>query len=77
MAVSPVPLNERITLSPQQAAHLLGISRITLEKTLIKTGKLRSFRIGTRRMISRKTLEEFVQECDRLSRGPMPFVNEN
>ena len=60
MAASPVPLNERVTLSPQQAADLLGISKKTLQP-LLDRGELASFLVGTRRLISRDALEELVR----------------
>ena len=61
MATSPIPLNERFTLSPQQSANMLGISKKTLQP-LIDSGELPSFLVGTRRLIARDALEEMVRK---------------
>ena len=64
MAASPIPLNERVTLSPQQTADMLGISKKTLQP-LIDSGELPSFLVGTRRLIARAALEELVHKRER------------
>ena len=64
MAVSPVPVTDRVTLSPEQAANLLGISKKTLQP-LIDSGELPSFLVGSRRLITRRALERSVQRRER------------
>lgn len=53
-----------ITLNPEDAAKLVGVSRSTLFN-LLREGKLRSFKIGRRRLVSRHELERFVKEQER------------
>jgi len=60
MAASPIPVNERVALSPQQAADILGIAKRTLQP-LIDSGELPSFLMGSRRLITRVALEEAVR----------------
>lgn len=64
MAVSPIPVTDRVTLSPEQAANLLGISKKTLQP-LIDSGELPSFLVGTRRLIRRSALEKLVRRKER------------
>ena len=52
--------SESIALSVTQAATLLGVSRPTIYQLLNRD--FPSFRIGTRRLISRAGLERWVQE---------------
>ena len=61
MAASPIPVNERFTLSPQQAADMLGIAKKTLQP-LIDSGELPSFLVGTRRLIGREALTDLVRK---------------
>ena len=53
--------SESIALSVTQAATLLGVSRPTIYQ-LLNRADFPSFRIGTRRLISRAGLERWVQE---------------
>jgi excisionase family DNA binding protein len=53
---------ERVTFGVDEAAEMLGIGT-TLAKELIRTGELRSIKIGRRRMIARADLDEFVERC--------------
>ena len=52
--------NERLTYSISEAAFALGISRPKMYQ-LIQSGDIPSFQIGTRRLISRAGLAEWVQ----------------
>ena len=52
---------EKLALSVTEAATLLGVSRPTVYE-LIKREDFPSFRIGTRRVISRAGLERWVDE---------------
>jgi excisionase family DNA binding protein len=74
MATNTIPVSERITLSPKQAAELLGLSKPTLQH-LIDSGELPSFQVGARRLITRDALEEMVrsreQKYTRAARGPL------
>src|SRR6185503_8835238 len=55
-------------LSEKQAAKRLGIARITLLRAR-EAGRIRFFRIGTRVLYSAEHLTEFVNNCERNSRG--------
>ncbi len=61
--------NERLTLTIEETAHLLGISR-NLAYERAKTGEicagLRVIKIGKRLLVSKKAVEELLQE-------PQPF----
>ncbi len=50
----------RLTYTVPEAAALLGIGT-TLAKELIRTGELRSIKIGRRRLVARADLEIFVE----------------
>ena len=52
--------NEKLGLSVTEAAALLGVSRPTVYE-LINRDDFPSFRIGTRRVISRAGLERWVE----------------
>ncbi len=51
--------NEKVALSVSEAAELLGVSRPTVYQ-LLNREDFPSFRIGTRRLISRSGLEAWV-----------------
>jgi excisionase family DNA binding protein len=51
---------ERGAFNPAEAAAWLSISRTQLYR-LIKAGELRARRCGTRLLISRKALEEYLE----------------
>jgi excisionase family DNA binding protein len=52
---------ERIAWSVEEVAGALGISRALIYE-LLRTGKLHSVKVGRRRLISRKHLEEFLSD---------------
>ncbi len=60
MAIST---EERGAFRPAEAARWLGVSRDTVDR-LWQTGRLRSFKIGAARFISREALEKFVAELE-------------
>jgi len=52
--------DERPRLVPvEMAAHLLGVSR-TVTYGLIANGALKSLKIGSRRLVPREAIDEFV-----------------
>ncbi len=51
---------EQLALNVTQAAQLLGIDRKTAT-ALIHRGELPAFRIGTRWLVSRSKLEEWIE----------------
>jgi excisionase family DNA binding protein len=53
---------QRLTYSVDESAELLGIGS-TLAKELIRTGELRSIKIGRRRLVAHADLTEFVERC--------------
>jgi excisionase family DNA binding protein len=61
MAINEIPIFERVTLSPKQAADMLGVSKPTLQR-LIDSGELPSFLVGTRRLITRDALNQLVKQ---------------
>jgi excisionase family DNA binding protein len=59
----PVLPDDRLAYSPTEVARLLGIGR-TLVFELIHEGRLKSIRIGCRRLITKKQLEDFLGGCE-------------
>jgi excisionase family DNA binding protein len=57
-----VPDEERMTLSIEEAAARLGISR-ALAYELVRRGELPRLRLGRRIVIPLKALEEFVESA--------------
>ncbi|MBL0312736.1 MAG: helix-turn-helix domain-containing protein [Holophagaceae bacterium] len=53
----------KLALGPVEAAKALGIGR-TLLFELLQSGDLRSFTIGSRRLIRISDLEEFARDCE-------------
>lgn len=58
--------HERMTLTIEEAAALLGISR-ALAYELVKRGELPSLRLGRRLVMPRKALEAFLETAMRTS----------
>ena len=52
--------NQRLTVSVEEAATMLGISRSGFYK-LISNGTIPSLKIGGRRLVPVKTLESFIE----------------
>ena len=52
---------QTLLVTVEEAARLLGIGRTTMFE-LIARGDVKSVRLGRRRLISRKSLESFVEE---------------
>ncbi len=50
---------ERLAFRPNEAARVMGVSRDLIFQWL-RTGELRSIRIGAARLIPRQALEEFL-----------------
>jgi len=61
-------MNEVLTLSPREAAHRLGIG-LTTTYRLLREGRLRAVRIGTRPnfRVPLRAIEEALTEPERLS----------
>ncbi len=57
--VSAIPLEDRLTLTVEEAARLLGISR-SLAYEAVAAGKLPSIRIGRRVLVPRAALERLL-----------------
>ena len=53
--------SNKLSYRPKEAAEALGLSRETIFD-LIKRGDLKSFQVGTARLISAAELERFVSE---------------
>ena len=54
-------LREPGALRPDAAARWLGLSRDSIER-LIRAGRLRSFKVGSARLISLSELRRFVRD---------------
>ncbi len=52
-----------LSVSVEEAARLLGLGRSNLFK-LIESGELRSVKVGSRRLVPRRALEEFLAGPD-------------
>ena len=57
---------DRLSMSVNDASALLGVSRATLY-TQIRSGQILSFRVGGRRLISHKAIQEYIKECEKES----------
>ncbi len=57
---------DRLTLSIEEAAALLGISR-ALAYDLVRRGELPQLRLGRRIVVPRKALEAFIDDCTQLN----------
>lgn len=55
-----------VTVSVEQAAHLLGIGR-TVTYDLVLSGELRSVKIGRRRLVVRASIAEYVDRLERIA----------
>lgn len=69
--VSAVPLEERLTLTVEEAARLLGISR-SFAYEAVAAGELPSIRIGRRVLIPRAALERLLDPSPHNDGGPPP-----
>lgn len=54
----------RDTYTKDEAAQRLGIGYVTLHNKLLKTGLLRSVRVGSRVLIPKTELERFLTPTD-------------
>jgi excisionase family DNA binding protein len=57
---------EQLMYRPVEAAHLLGMGRTAIF-ALIKSGRLRSIKLGSARFITADALRAFVSELERES----------
>lgn len=58
-----VTVSDRLLLRPAEAAERLGIGRTTLYE-LLRSGELRSVKIGAARRVSATALAEYVASLD-------------
>jgi excisionase family DNA binding protein len=56
---APAPL----AVSVEEAARLIGVGRSTMF-TLVQSGRVRSVRVGARRLVPTRALEEFLENYD-------------
>jgi excisionase family DNA binding protein len=64
----PLPRAPRLVLTPEQAAHALGISRSKLYE-LLRAGVIESIRIDRSRRIPIQALRDFVERLRLQERG--------
>ena len=62
---------ERLTITVDQAAELLGISR-SLAYDMARTGKLPALRFGKRFVIPRKAIENLMQQVEKTATQEQP-----
>jgi excisionase family DNA binding protein len=62
------PVMPPLSFSVDEAARLLGLGRSNLFK-LLESGEIRSVKVGTRRLVPHKALEEFLAEHDTSATG--------
>jgi excisionase family DNA binding protein len=55
------PVTPPLSVSVDEAARLLGLGRSNVFK-LLESGEIRSVKVGSRRLVPRKALEEFLAE---------------
>lgn len=55
-------MNEKIALDVSEAASILGVSRPTMYQIINREDVHIDFYIGTRRKVSRKALQEWVEQ---------------
>lgn len=60
---------QRLTVTVTEAAKLLGISR-GLAYTLVRTGEIRSIRLGRRLLVPRQVIDQLLHDQDRDPSGP-------
>ncbi len=58
------PVSQPLAVSPEEAARLLGIGRTNLFR-LLETGAVRSVKVGSRRLIPRRALDELLADAER------------
>jgi len=57
---------DEMLISPERAAHILGLGRTFVYTELLAKGRLESLKVGRRRLIPRDALDKFVaQERER------------
>lgn len=55
------PASAPLSVSVDEAARLIGVGRSTMF-ALLDSGEIRSVKVGARRLVPRRALEEFVSE---------------
>ena len=63
MTTSQLPDGDRLLITTAEAAHRLGIHRTTLYD-LIRTQKLKTVKIGARRLVRIEALTEAIQRLE-------------
>ena len=62
---------ERLTITVDEAAELLGISR-SLAYDMARAGKLPALRFGKRFVISKKAIENLMQQAEKTATQEQP-----
>lgn len=65
--------DDRLAISPAEAARLIGLGRTTLYGAL-SSGALRSFKIGHRRLITMAALREWLASAEQTTTGNDPHA---
>lgn len=61
--------SERIAVSPEEAAKLIGVGRTTIFAEL-RSGALRSVKLGARRLITIAALLDWIAKLEKRTEGP-------
>lgn len=56
---APIPTADQLALPLTRGAKLIGVG-LSYCYELMKDGKLKTFKIGRRRMVTRESLQEFI-----------------
>jgi excisionase family DNA binding protein len=60
MTKTKIPLNEKLTLTIEEAAQFTGIGETTINK-LMSEGKIPYAKIGRKKLIQREDIEIFIE----------------
>ena len=66
---TPIPMNQRMALTVDEAARMLGITEPHL-RTFIRTGELETFQLGRSRRIAPEALRAFIESKHRRAVQP-------
>ena len=59
MSKLTIPLHERVSVSVNDAATMLGLSRVPVYD-LLRAGELKSYKLGSRRLVDVQSIKDLV-----------------
>lgn len=57
-------MSDRVSFSVNEVAEMVGVCRRTIYNE-IENARLKSYKVGARRLVSRKALDEWLQEREK------------